>query len=107
MNGRGARRIGDVEHGKQLERAGAKVVVPETLEPSLLLAEAALSGLYPEEEVDKVINAYRKDHIAELQGGEDAEPLLISASSSVPARSAEDRDANVDKYKRGDPEAVP
>ena len=87
-------RARDVDHGKQLERAGAKVVVPETLEPSLLLAEAAMRGLYSEEEVDKVISAYRKEHIAELQGGEDPEPLLLAATPSVQVRSSEDRDMN-------------
>lgn len=35
-------RAHDVDHGVVLERAGARVVVPEVLEPSLQLAAAIL-----------------------------------------------------------------
>lgn len=63
-------RAHDIEHGRSLERAGANVVVPETLEPSLQLAAAALRKRMPEEEVSRAISTYRKDHISELLGGE-------------------------------------
>lgn len=45
-------RARDVNHGVVLEKAGATAVVPETLEPSLQLAAAALTTLdYQQDEV--------------------------------------------------------
>ena len=61
-------RAHDVDHGLNLEKAGATAVVPETLEPSLQLASAVLSELsMPPEEVQAAIAAFRKSHLAELQ----------------------------------------
>ena len=43
-------------------------MVPETLEPSLQLASAVLSQLnMPQDEVAHAIQAFRKNHISELQ----------------------------------------
>ena len=51
-----------------LVQAGATAVVPETLEPSLQLASAVLSQLnMPQDEVAHAIQAFRKNHISELQ----------------------------------------
>lgn len=61
-------RAHDVNHGINLEKAGATAVVPETLEPSLQLASAVLSQLnMPQDEVAHAIQAFRKSHISELQ----------------------------------------
>ena len=61
-------RAHDVDHGLNLEKAGATAVVPETLEPSLQLASAVLAELsMPPEEVQAAIAAFRKSHLAELQ----------------------------------------
>lgn len=49
-------------------QAGATAVVPETLEPSLQLASAVLSQLnMPQDEVAHAIQAFRRNHISELQ----------------------------------------
>lgn len=51
-------------------QAGATAVVPETLEPSLQLASAVLSQLnMPQDEVAHAIQAFRRNHISELQVG--------------------------------------
>ena len=61
-------RAHDVDHGLNLERAGATAVVPETLEPSLQLASAVLAELkLPPEEVAAAVSAFRRTHLAELQ----------------------------------------
>ncbi|GBF95422.1 K(+) efflux antiporter chloroplastic-like [Raphidocelis subcapitata] len=61
-------RAHDINHGLNLEKAGATVVVPETLEPSLQLAAAVLSELnLPDEEVTATVNQFRKKHLSELQ----------------------------------------
>ncbi|KAG1672722.1 hypothetical protein FOA52_005200 [Chlamydomonas sp. UWO 241] len=61
-------RAHDVAHGLNLEKAGATAVVPETLEPSLQLAAAALSNLdYDSNEVNAIINDFRKKHNSSLQ----------------------------------------
>lgn len=61
-------RAHDINHGLNLEKAGATVVVPETLEPSLQLAAAVLSELkLPDEEVRATVDQFRKKHLAELQ----------------------------------------
>lgn len=54
-------RAHDINHGLNLEKAGATVVVPETLEPSLQLAAAVLSALsMPDEEVTATVDNFRK-----------------------------------------------
>jgi monovalent cation:proton antiporter-2 (CPA2) family protein len=61
-------RAHDVNHGLNLERAGAAVVVPETLEPSLQLAASVLGALkIPPEEVTSVVDQFRKKHLGELR----------------------------------------
>lgn len=60
-------RARDVEHGLNLEKAGATAVVPETLEPSLQLAAAVLSQMeLPDEEVVTAIDSFRRAHVREL-----------------------------------------
>jgi monovalent cation:proton antiporter-2 (CPA2) family protein len=73
-------RAHDVDHGLNLEKAGATAVVPETLEPSLQLASAVLSQLkLPPEEVQAAISNFRRTHLSELQAlaaaGADGERL--------------------------------
>ncbi|XP_004306809.1 PREDICTED: LOW QUALITY PROTEIN: K(+) efflux antiporter 2, chloroplastic-like [Fragaria vesca subsp. vesca] len=60
-------RAHDVDHGLNLEKAGATAVVPETLEPSLQLAAAVLAqAKLPMSEIASAINEYRSRHLAEL-----------------------------------------
>ncbi|KAM2157162.1 hypothetical protein ACFX1R_042766 [Malus domestica] len=60
-------RAHDVDHGLNLEKAGATAVVPETLEPSLQLAAAVLAqAKLPMSEIASTINEYRSRHLAEL-----------------------------------------
>ncbi|XP_050385168.1 K(+) efflux antiporter 2, chloroplastic-like [Argentina anserina] len=60
-------RAHDVDHGLNLEKAGATAVVPETLEPSLQLAAAVLAqAKLPTSEIAAAINEYRSRHLAEL-----------------------------------------
>jgi len=60
-------RAHDVEHGLNLEKVGATAVVPETLEPSLQLAAAALMQLgLSSEEVAATIDSFRSNHVSEL-----------------------------------------
>ncbi|KAK7394805.1 hypothetical protein VNO78_15344 [Psophocarpus tetragonolobus] len=60
-------RAHDVDHGLNLEKAGATAVVPETLEPSLQLAAAVLSqAKLPTSEIAATINEFRTRHLAEL-----------------------------------------
>lgn len=61
-------RAHDISNGVMLEKAGATVVVPEVLEPSLQLAAAVLSELnVPEDDVAETIRNFRKTHLSELQ----------------------------------------
>jgi voltage-gated potassium channel Kch len=61
-------RAHDVNHGINLEKAGATVVVPEILEPSLQLAASVLSEFeLPYDEVTNVLDQFRKKHLSELQ----------------------------------------
>lgn len=61
-------RAHDVDHGLNLEKAGATAVVPETLEPSLQLAAAVLSQVnMPSDEIARVIQTFRETHISELR----------------------------------------
>ncbi|KAJ1426876.1 Sodium/solute symporter superfamily [Sesbania bispinosa] len=60
-------RAHDVDHGLNLEKAGATAVVPETLEPSLQLAAAVLAqAKLPTSEIAATINEFRCRHLAEL-----------------------------------------
>ncbi|XP_044503855.1 K(+) efflux antiporter 2, chloroplastic isoform X1 [Mangifera indica] len=60
-------RAHDVDHGLNLEKAGATAVVPETLEPSLQLAAAVLAqAKLPMSEIVSTINEYRSRHLSEL-----------------------------------------
>ncbi|KAL7121307.1 hypothetical protein ACP275_02G174800 [Erythranthe tilingii] len=62
-------RAHDVDHGLNLEKAGATAVVPETLEPSLQLAAAVLaqvSAKLPTAEIAATINEFRSRHLSEL-----------------------------------------
>lgn len=58
----------DVDHARNLEKAGATAVVPETLEPSLQIAASVLAQVNtPSDEIAGIIEAFREDHMAELQ----------------------------------------
>ncbi|XP_052170329.1 K(+) efflux antiporter 2, chloroplastic-like isoform X2 [Diospyros lotus] len=60
-------RAHDVDHGLNLEKAGATAVVPETLEPSLQLAAAVLAqAKLPTSEIAAAINEFRCRHLSEL-----------------------------------------
>ncbi|KAG6427129.1 hypothetical protein SASPL_111369 [Salvia splendens] len=60
-------RAHDVDHGLNLEKAGATAVVPETLEPSLQLAAAVLAqAKLPMSEIVTTINEFRSRHLSEL-----------------------------------------
>ncbi|KAM7512012.1 hypothetical protein LguiB_010887 [Lonicera macranthoides] len=60
-------RAHDVDHGLNLEKAGATAVVPETLEPSLQLAAAVLAqAKLPMAEIAATINEFRSRHLSEL-----------------------------------------
>ncbi|KAA3469340.1 K(+) efflux antiporter 2, chloroplastic-like [Gossypium australe] len=60
-------RAHDVDHGLNLEKAGATAVVPETVEPSLQLAAAVLSqAKIPSSEIAATINEFRSRHLREL-----------------------------------------
>ncbi|XP_010273118.1 PREDICTED: K(+) efflux antiporter 2, chloroplastic-like [Nelumbo nucifera] len=60
-------RAHDVDHGLNLEKAGATAVVPETLEPSLQLAAAVLAqAKLPTSEIAATINEFRTRHLSEL-----------------------------------------
>ncbi|CAM6097383.1 unnamed protein product [Calypogeia fissa] len=60
-------RAHDVDHGINLEKAGATAVVPETLEPSLQLAAAVLAqAKVPAYEIASAIDEFRSRHLSEL-----------------------------------------
>ncbi|KAH9732067.1 K(+) efflux antiporter 2 [Citrus sinensis] len=69
-------RAHDIDHGLNLEKAGATAVVPETLEPSLQLAAAVLAQVIhdyqrekaklPASEIAATINEFRTRHLSEL-----------------------------------------
>ncbi|KAH7862906.1 hypothetical protein Vadar_010968 [Vaccinium darrowii] len=60
-------RAHDVDHGLNLEKAGATAVVPESLEPSLQLAAAVLAqAKLPMSEIAATINDFRSRHLSEL-----------------------------------------
>lgn len=61
-------RASDVADGLLLEKAGASVCVPETLEPSLQLAAAVLHQLaIPTEDVVSAIESFRQRNMAQLR----------------------------------------
>ena len=61
-------RARDVEGGLVLEKAGAKAVVPETLEPALQLAAALLRETkMPADDITVAIDTYRRNHLKGLQ----------------------------------------
>ncbi|GJP56746.1 hypothetical protein CLOM_g15798 [Closterium sp. NIES-68] len=60
-------RAHDIDHGINLEKAGATAVVPETLEPSLQLAAAVLAqAKLPPAEIAATLDDFRVRHLAEL-----------------------------------------
>ncbi|XP_010940451.1 K(+) efflux antiporter 2, chloroplastic [Elaeis guineensis] len=60
-------RAHDIDHGINLEKAGATAVVPETLEPSLQLAAAVLAQTkLPMSEIAATIDEFRTRHLSEL-----------------------------------------
>lgn len=60
-------RAHDIDHGINLEKAGATAVVPETLEPSLQLAAAVLAqARMPASDIAATIDEFRTRHLSEL-----------------------------------------
>jgi CPA2 family monovalent cation:H+ antiporter-2 len=58
-------RARDAEQGEKLEQAGAVVVVPDMIEPTLKAAASVLEAFgTPREEVDQIIDTYRHLHRA-------------------------------------------
>ena len=61
-------RAKDVANGLLLEKAGAKAVVPETLEPSLQLAAAVLGEMdMSNEDISIAVDNFRRTHIQDLK----------------------------------------
>ncbi|XP_020272194.1 LOW QUALITY PROTEIN: K(+) efflux antiporter 2, chloroplastic [Asparagus officinalis] len=94
-------RAHDVDHGINLEKAGATAVVPDTLEPSLQLAAAVLAQVKMKlatavamSEIAATINEFRSRHLSELtetSGG----PLgygysRVTSKSETPISGEED-----------------
>ena len=70
-------RASDIQQGLELEKAGAKAVVPETLEPSLQLASCILSEMdMSNDDISVAVDNFRRSHMGELS-------LLASASGSA------------------------
>jgi monovalent cation:proton antiporter-2 (CPA2) family protein len=93
-------RARDVQHGLNLERAGASAVVPETLEPSLQLAAAVLQEMQmPPDEVAMAIDDYRRKHIGELSE-------LAYASGSSLGYGYTEKKAKEEKAKESAKEGV-
>jgi Kef-type K+ transport system membrane component KefB len=60
-------RAHDINHGINLEKAGATAVIPETLEPSLQLAAEVLGELdFKPEDVATAIDDFRRNYMSEL-----------------------------------------
>jgi hypothetical protein len=96
-------RAHDIEAGIMLEKAGAKAVVPEVLEPSLQLGAAVLSELnIPEGDVAETIRSFRKNHLSELQ-------MLaqLTGSSLGYGRNKEKDEDDGGKREQTDDDAVP
>jgi hypothetical protein len=73
-------RADDVEGGLILEKAGAKAVVPEALEPSLQLAAACLreQKMTPND-ITVAIDSYRRSHLKSLSSS----PKFSAAYSTI------------------------
>ena len=70
-------RASDIQQGLELEKAGAKAVVPETLEPSLQLGAAILSEMdMSNDDISVAVDNFRRSHMGELQ-------ILASSSGSA------------------------
>ena len=70
-------RASDIQQGLELEKAGAKAVVPETLEPSLQLASCILSEMdMSNDDISVAVDNFRRSHMGELS-------LLASKSGSA------------------------
>ncbi|GFZ06772.1 K+ efflux antiporter 2 [Actinidia rufa] len=91
-------RAHDVDHGLNLEKAGATAVVPETLEPSLQLAAAVLAqAKLPMSEIAATINEFRSRHLCELTELSEANgsslgygySRIMSKSKSQPSDSSD------------------
>ncbi|GAB4861803.1 K(+) efflux antiporter 2, chloroplastic [Ancistrocladus abbreviatus] len=96
-------RAHDVDHGLNLEKAGATAVVPETLEPSLQLAAAVLAqAKLPMSEIAATINEFRSRHLSELTELCEASgsslgygySRVMSKPRSQPSDTAEDNPVN-------------
>ena len=71
-------RASDVAQGLELEQAGAKAVVPETLEPSLQLGAAILGEMeMSNEDISIAVDNFRRSHMGELQ--------ILAANSGLSA----------------------
>lgn len=61
-------RTRDHDQSRELMKAGATCVIPETLETSLHLSRVVLNGIHmPEDKVEEMINLFRLDNYAKLQ----------------------------------------
>ena len=61
-------RARDIDDGLALEKAGAKAVVPETLEPSLQLGAAVLNEMeMSNEDISIAVDNFRRSHMGDLQ----------------------------------------
>ena len=61
-------RARDIDDGLALEKAGAKAVVPETLEPSLQLGAAVLNEMeMSNEDISIAVDNFRRNHMGDLQ----------------------------------------
>ncbi|PPE00310.1 hypothetical protein GOBAR_DD02620 [Gossypium barbadense] len=100
-------RAHDVDHGLNLEKAGATAVVPETVEPSLQLAAAVLSqAKIPSSEIAATINEFRSRHLRELTElyQDDGIPLnygfgVMSKSKAQQSDSSDDNNVTLGNIK--------
>jgi CPA2 family monovalent cation:H+ antiporter-2 len=75
-------RLRDNEYEEKLKQAGAKVIMPEHLEPSLRLASAVLESLgCPPQEVRQVIDKFRKSYLSAPLVQDDEKALAKTLSS--------------------------
>ncbi|KAL9303931.1 hypothetical protein ACSQ67_021194 [Phaseolus vulgaris] len=92
-------RAHDVNHGLNLEKAGATAVVPETLEPSLQLAAAVLAqAKLPTSEIAATINEFRCRHLSELTELSETNGSSFGYVGSKP-NSADDNQDYVNKVE--------
>jgi voltage-gated potassium channel Kch len=77
-------RAEDIEQGLQLEKAGAKAVVPEMLEPSLQLAAAVLAEMEMSgDDISIAVDNFRRKNMGELQ--------LVAANSRTYGQDTDQR----------------